>query len=212
MIRKEVNSMNHIKKYLPYAAILLVVVLVLNYFHNRQEHTEQKLQQAIELTEKQATNINVLQNELKISKQNAELLAESIKKAQTNQVQPITHITVQAPSVEQATNDVKERINKKDSTLPPAALEDTDRTVVAEQPKNEDYQVRVYKINNYRNWYIGACVGVHDKNWYVPVSLQRNFSKNSAVEVQVHFDPHDRNVNGGQILYKRAVNKLFYFF
>ena len=204
--------MNLIKKYLPYVLILLCVLLVLNYFHNRQEHTEQKLQQAIELTEKQATNINVLQNELKINKQNAELLADAIRKAQTNQLQPITHITVQAPNIEQATNDVKERINKKDSTLPPAALEDTDRTVVAEQPANNDYQVGVYKINNYRNWYIGAGIGVHENDWYVPVSLQRNFSKNSAIEVQVHIDPRDRDVNGGQILYKRAVNKLFYFF
>lgn len=201
--------MEDIKKYLPYAAILLCILLVLNYFHNKQQ---QKLQQAIELSEQQATNINVLQNELKISKQNAELLADAIQKAQNNQVQPITHITVQAPSVEQAVNDVKERINKKDSTLPPAALDNTDRTVVAEQPANEDYQVGVYKINNYRNWYVGTGVGVHDNDWYVPVSLQRNFSKNSAVEVQVHLDPHDRNVNGGQILYKRAVNKLFYFF
>ena len=204
--------MNLIKKYLPYAAILLCVLLVLNYFHNRQERAEQKLQQAIELTEKQATNINVLQNELKINKQNAELLADAIQKAQTNQVQPTTYITVQAPNIEQAVTDTKERINKKDITLPRAALENTDRTIVAEQPANHDYQVGVYKINNYRNWYVGTGLGVHENDWYVPVSLQRNFSKNSAVEVQFHIDPRNQSLKGGQILYKKAVNKLFYWF
>lgn len=196
---------SYIKKYWIYIAIILV--LIVSFTYNRQQHHEEELQQAIELTEKQVTNINALQNELKISKQNAEMLADAIKKAQ-----PVTHITVQAPTIEQAVTDTKERINKKDTTLPPAALENTDRTVVAPQPENQDYQVGVYKINTYKNWYVGTGIGVHDSDVYIPVSAQRNFSKDAAVEVQVHLDPQEKSINGGQILYKKAVNKLFYFF
>ena len=182
------------------------------YINNCQQHYEEQLQQAKVLTAKQAVDINSLQNLLEINKQNSELLAMQIQKAQQNQVQPVTHITVQAPTVEQAVADTKDRIDKKDPTLPPEALEKTDRTVVAEQPENKDYQVGVYKINTYRNWYIGTGIGVHDRDVYVPVSLQRNFSKNEAVEAQVQVDPKDMSVDGGQLMYKRAVNKLFWLF
>lgn len=203
---------NNYKTILLWFGLVCLIFIIVNYFYNRQEQAEQKLQQAITLSEQQVTNINVLQNELKISKQNAELLASAIQKAQTNQVQPNTYITVQAPTIAQAATDVKERIDKKDTTLPPAALENTDRTVVAPQPDNEEYAVGVYKINTYRNWYVGAGIGVHNNDWYVPVSLQRNYAKDKAVELQLHLDPRDKSIDGGQIMYKRSMNKLFYWF
>lgn len=69
------------------------------------------------LSEQQAQDKNVLQNRLNLSNQNAEMLANSINKAQTGQVQPINHFAVQAPTVQVAAEDVTKRINDKDPTL-----------------------------------------------------------------------------------------------
>lgn len=209
--------MGFVKKYWKLICVILLVICmvvwVFNYYNQKQIQAEKKLQQVIELSDQQASNINSLQNELKISNRNATALANEIKKAQNNQIQPVTNITVQSPTVDQAVSDIKERINKKDPTLPPVALENTDRTVVTPQSENKDYQVGVYKINTYKNWYVGAGIGVHDSDIYIPVSAQRNFSKDAAVEVQLNLDPQEEmKVKGGQVLYKRAMNKLFKWF
>lgn len=209
--------MEFTKKYWkPICIILLIVcmlVWVFNYYNQKQIEAEKRLQQVVQLSDQQASNINSLQNELKISNQNAITLANEIKKAQNNQMQPVTNITVQSPTIEQAVNDVSDRIKKQDTSLPPVALEQTDRTVVAPQPNNEDFQVGIYKINNYKNWYTGMGFGVHGGDVYIPVSSQRNFSKDAAVEVQLNLDPQEEmKVKGGQVLYKRAMNKLFKWF
>jgi len=84
-----------------FSLILFVVVLALcgaGYFA-WQKHADvaEKLQQAKVLTEQQAQDKNVLQNQLQMSKQNAEMLASFIKQVQAGQVQPVNHFTVQAP-------------------------------------------------------------------------------------------------------------------
>ena len=43
---------------------------------------------------------------------------------------PATNFTVNAPSLEVASEQVVERINKQDTTLPPGILEKSDRTAV----------------------------------------------------------------------------------
>lgn len=125
-------------------ACAVVVLLALYWYHDYQE---QRLVKAMRLTNEQAATVQTLEKELKINRQNAEQLAAAVKRAQTNQLQPVTYVTVQAPAIEQAAAEVTERINSKDTTLPLAALEDSDRTIVAEQPENEEYRVGVYKIN-----------------------------------------------------------------
>ena len=75
----------------------------------------------------------------------------------------------------QGAEQVADRINGRDPTLPSIALENTDNTIVTteklneqqratarrvneknvgtDKPKiNEEYSVGVYKNNNYRNW------------------------------------------------------------
>jgi hypothetical protein len=64
---------------------------------------------------------NVLQNNLDLSNQNAEMLVNFITKAQSNQVQPINRFTVQVPTVQAAAEDVAKRINGKNPTLPPCS-------------------------------------------------------------------------------------------
>lgn len=196
--------------------LLIIVGSIAYYFYHKHTAAETKLQEAVTLTEQQATDINYLRSELNMSKQNAEALAAEVEKAKAGKVQPVVSFSVQAPTVQAAAENVKDRINSKDSTLPPAAVADTDRTLsVPQQVKQPDgsqsWQVGVYKVNNYTNWYLGAGLGWHKGDFYIPIAAQRNFSKDAAIEAQAHINPANfKDINGGQVMYKRAVSKLFF--
>lgn len=153
-------------------------------YHNYQTA---KFEQAIQLSVEQTANVDALQSELQISKQNAEQLASEVKKAQSANTQPVTHITVTAIKPEKVTEIVREKINNNDSTLPAAALEETDRTVVSEQPENKEYPVGVYKINLNKPHKIKAGFSYIDDKPYASVGYQQN-----KVEVLTH-------LKGGQV-------------
>lgn len=125
------------------AVMLGVVLLVagwLLYQHNTDH--EARLQQATVLTEEQARDIHTLENKLKISEGNAAALQAAYAREKNK---PAATFYVQAPSLPAAASQVQERINSKDPTLPPTALEKTDRTVVV--ANETDYKVDVLKIN-----------------------------------------------------------------
>ena len=99
--------------------------------------------------------------------------------------------------MERAATQVQERINRNDKTLPPAALEKTDRTVVAPQPDNKDYQVGVYKINLNKTRKIKAGVTQVDSHTYWTAGLQVG-----RWEGLVHGRGGD--VKGGSVIYTVA--------
>jgi len=216
--------------------IILVITFIFGYVIYRNTIAESKLQQAMVLSQQQAQDTNVLQNKLDVRRQNADLLANFAKMAQAGQVQPVTHFTVQAPNVQQAAERVAYRIDHQDPTLPTAALEKTDNTIVTTEKLNnnkkdevkkindknkeldkeldkplidEEYGVSVYKNNNYRNWEWSVGYGQHGGERYVPVELQRNFSKDAAVSFEYHFKG---NKPGWEVKYTRTTDKLFYLF
>ena len=198
-------------------ACLIVVFLIGHYIWGKYADTEAKLQRATVLTEQQATDINYLQNALGESKQNAEMLAAKVKEAQAGSLQPVTRFTVEAPTVQVAAKQVAQRINDNDQSLPPAALSPCDRTLtVPQQVKQPDgtaqWQVGVYKVNNFRNWEWGAGVGIHKGDTYIPVSLQRNYSKDRAIEAEAHVNTAGGGIAGGEIKYKVKTDKLFFLF
>lgn len=198
----------------------------------RYNDTEAKLQQAIVLTQQQVRDVNTLQNLLKENKQNAQILSEFIMKAQAGQVQPIANFTVQAASPVQAAQQVASRINTNDPALPPAALEKTDRTIVTtlhtkpEQKTaidmqnakdgtkvSDTYLTQVYKVNNYRNWEWSAGYGRHNGDDYIPIGLQRNYSKDKAVQAELHLEPgKPKNVTGWEVKRVIKTDKLFGMF
>jgi len=200
--------------------IIFIVVLALcaagYYAWQKHSDTAEKLQQAMVMSQQQATDKNVLQNDLKVSKQNAEMLAGFIAKAQAGQVQPVNYFTVQAPDVQVAAQQVADRINAKDPTLPPQALEKTDNTIVTpntNKTPQANYDVAVFKNNNYRNWEWSTGYGVQDGNKYIPVGLQRNYSKDRAVEAEVHVDPaQPKNITGWEVKQVWKTDKLFVIF
>ncbi len=189
-------------------AVLLLFGIVAGavYYHNAQEA---RYQQAVLLTQDALKNINTLQNQVHMNQQNALALQDKLNQVQAGKIQPVTNYYVAAPTVTAAAEKVQEQLKAKDPSLPPAALEESDRNVV--MPNEEQQKVDVYKINLYRNWYVGAGVGWHKGDFYIPVAAQRNFSKDAAIEAQAHVNPADvKDINGGQVMYKRAVNKVFF--
>ena len=154
------------------------------------------------LTSEDAQNPNVLQNELKLNKPNAELAAAQIHDAQTAVKRPQTVYNEVYEPGGNVTHTVQKKLAKNDPTLPPEALAKTDKTVVAEQPENKDVPVGIYKINNYRNWEMGVGMGIHDSKTYIPISLQRNYSKDRSVVLELHYVLRDNKVNGGEIQWK----------
>ncbi|WP_196599113.1 hypothetical protein [Pectinatus frisingensis] len=189
--------------------VLLIIVIAIMSFEIK--HLKTKLtdneQTITTMTEEQATNVNALQNELKVNKQNAETLAAYIEKIQAGTIKPDASFKVTASTPEQAVKEVVSQITAKDPTLPAAVYEKTDKTVVATQTSNTasdtstEYPVGVYKINTYRNWEIGTGIGEHNGDFYVPVSIQRNYSKNHSIEAEIHLDKDivKGHVSGGEL-------------
>lgn len=88
-----------------------------------------------------------------------------------------------------ASKQVVDRINKQDTTLPPATLEKSERTAVV---KNDmEYKVDVLKINLDESWEFSTGIGSHNGDAYIPVGVQRNYALNKALAVEVHLGLDD---------------------
>ena len=174
------------------AAVLVIALLGVGYYlYQKNVEKDELLQKAVVMTQEQATNANYWQNEAKVNKQNAEMAVAFVKAAQDGKVAPSVTFVQQSPTVEKAAETVASRINAGDKTLPPAALEKTDRTSVVPQDVvqkdgSKEWQVGVYKLNTYRNWEWSAGYGQHGGDRYIPIELQRNFSKDHAASVEYH--------------------------
>ena len=175
--------------------LTLAIVGILAYRYHAG--TQEALRQAQVMTEEQARDADTLRERLRISEGQAEQLARVVERAQQGKTQPITHVTVTAPTVERAAAQVQERINKHDTTLPAEALAKSDRTVVAPQPDNKDYQVGVYKITLDKRRKIKAGMTQVDSRTYWTAGLQVG-----RWEGLVHGRGGD--VKGGSVIYTVA--------
>ena len=161
--------------------LVLAVVAALAYRYHAG--TQEALRQAQAMTEEQARDAETLRERLRISEGQAQQLAQAVERAQEGKIQPVTHVTVTAPTVERAAIQVQERINKHDKTLPAEALAKSDRTVVAPQPDNKDYQVGVYKINLRKDHRIKAGATVIDGKALMSIGYEQG-----RFEALAHFD------------------------
>ena len=165
----------------------LVISVVLFWLWQRAQQAEEQHRQAVVLQEEQLEQAQLLRRALSISQMNAKELQAAYEELKAKP--PVASFTVAAPSLEVAAEQVAERINKQDATLPPAALEKTDRTAVV---KNESqYKVDVLKINLDKSWEISAGVGSHRGDAYMPIVVQRNYAPNKAVAAEVHLVPDE---------------------
>ncbi len=83
-------------------------------------------------------------------------------------------------------------------TVPSSSAPNSD-TVTFKQELDITPLVKDYEKK--KNWEIGTGIGVHDNDVYIPISLQRNFSKDKALECIVQVE--DKGITGGEVLYKK---------
>jgi type IV secretory pathway VirB10-like protein len=179
-----------LKEHWKYIVLAVVLIASIYFYHDWQESRYQK---ATIIQQEQLQSLNEIQNRLHTTEQNASALQTELKKINTGQVQPVTNYYVSAPTVQAGAEKVQQQINSKDPALPPAVLEQTDRTVVT--PDEQKQKVDVYKINLDKQWEISTGIGYHD-NFYVPVEVQRNVGRNKAVSAELHVAPD--GVTGGE--------------
>ena len=182
--------------------VCLAIILCVLFLGSCKHDSEKTQEEPIVLTPDEAVNENVLENKLDMNKSNARETASYIRDAQIGLRRPQTLYNERNDGGGSALYTVQEKLARNDAALPKEALAKTDATIVAAQPENNDVPVGIYKINNYRKWELGVGMGVHDGKTYIPVSLQRNYSKNHSVTIELHYYPKDNKVNGGEVQWK----------
>lgn len=130
------------------------------------EWNKNKTEKAKIIYPEELKQTETIQKKLSIDKDNAEQLQKKIQTAQPNVTYYIT-----SPSVESAAEEMAERINKNDESLPKLATEKTDRTVVT--PNTEKQKVDVYKVNLNKSHKIKAGVMTTGDKTYYGVGYQQ---------------------------------------
>jgi len=160
---------------------------MLFWLWQRTQQAEENYRQAVVFQQGQLDQAQELGKALHISQMNAKELQAAYDELKDKT--PAASFIVSAPSLEVAAEQVAERINKQDATLPSAALERTDRTAVV---KNDtEHKVDVLKINLDKAWEVSAGVGSHRGDAYIPFGVKRNYAPHKAVAAEVHLVPED---------------------
>jgi len=184
-------------------AVLLVVIIGIAYVVGRQSVGKQTEQQKpAVVTQEQTRDAKALQQQLDISRANAEALRQQLAAVQADQRAPAATYYVTAPTVERAATIVESQIKADDPTLPMTARERTDRTVVTPIVKDKDgkelppeqQKVDVYKINLRKDHRIKAGATMVDGKAYATVGYEQG-----RFEALVHFD--GAQVRGGSVMY-----------
>ena len=152
-------------------AVLLVVIIGIAYVVGRQSVGKQTEQQKpAVVTQEQTRDAKALQRQLDISRANADALQKRLTEVQTGQRAPAVTYHVTAPTVERAVQVVERQIREDAPTLPRAAREKSDRTVVTPITKDKDgkelpaaeQKVDVYKVDLRKDHRIKAGASVID--------------------------------------------------
>lgn len=193
-----------------YKAILISIFMVifLSLFAylcirvDRYLQHQEEVKQPTVMTPQQATDPNYLQNTKDMSKDDAAKTTVIIERAQQGYTQPSSSMTVISTSPTEAAKQVQERIIEQDPTVPKEALDKSDRTIVAPQPENKDYQVGVYKINLSKRWSMGTGIGTLDGQTYIPITAERLYKNDRSIEIQGNFNTAKNKFDGVQIVHK----------
>ena len=143
------------------------------------------------MTQGETQDTAALRAQLDISRANANALQKRLAEEQAGQRAPTTTYYVSAPTVERATQVVERQIREDDPTLPMAAREKTDRTVVTPITKDKDgkdlpadqQKVDVYKINLRKDHRIKAGASVIDGKALMTIGYEQG-----RFEALAHFD------------------------
>ncbi len=172
--------------------ILCLLIVGLAYTVGRHSASEQTtVEKPAVMTQEQTQDVKALQARLDISKSNAETLQRRLADIQAGQRAPTVTYHVTAPMVERAAQVVERQIKEDDPTLPRAAREKSDRTVVTPITKDadgkdlppEEQKVDVYKINLRKDHRIKAGASVIDGKPLMSIGYEQG-----RFEALAHFD------------------------
>lgn len=172
--------------------ILCILLVGIAYAIGRHSAPEQTAtEKPAVMTQEQTQDTAALREQLDISKSNTEALQKRLAEAQAGLRAPTVTYHVTAPTVERAAQVVERQIRTDDATLPMAAREKTDRTVVTPIIKDKDgkdlpadqQKVDVYKINLRKDHRIKAGASVIDGKALMTVGYEQG-----RFEALAHFD------------------------
>ena len=161
--------------------ILAVLLVCIAYVIGRHSASEQTAaEQPAVLTQEQTQDKAALRAQLDISRANAADLQRRLTNVQRGGQAPTTTYYVSAPTVERAAQVVERQIREDSPTLPRAAREKSDRTVVTPIVKDKDgkdlpsdqQKVDVYKINLRKDHRIKAGITQIDTQTYWTAGVQ----------------------------------------
>ena len=185
--------------------ILAVLIVGIAYAVGRYAGHEAAEVKPVVMTQEETQDVQKLKDRLDISTANANALEKRITAIQAGQRAPTTTYYVTAPTVERAATVVERQIRTDDATLPMAAREKTDRTVVTPIIKDKDGQdlppdqqkVDVYKINLRKDHRIKAGATMIDGKALMTVGYEQG-----RVEALAHFD--GGKYKGATVMYNVA--------
>ncbi len=172
--------------------ILCILLVGITYAIGRNSASEQPAaEKPTVMTQEQTQDKAALRAQLDISKSNTEALQRRLAEVQAGQRAPAATYYVQAPTVERAATIVERQIKEDNPTLPRAAREKADRTVVTPimQDKDgrtlppEEQKVDVYKVNLRKDHRIKAGASVIDGKALMSVGYEQG-----RFEALAHFD------------------------
>ena len=183
--------------------LLIMMLLILGIVFSRKEQpTPEK---PVVMTQEETQDVKELRNQLDISERNAADLQRKLADVQRGGQAPSTTYYVTAPTVERAATVVERQIREDSPTLPRAAREKSDRTVVTPIVKDKDgkdlpddqQKVDVYKINLNKAHKIKAGITQIDTQTYWTAGVQLG-----RWEGLVH--GQTGKVKGGSVMYTVA--------
>ena len=185
--------------------ILLVLLVGIAYAVGRHSAADRVAEKPAIMTQEQTQDVRALRAQLDISKSDAETLQHRLAEAQAGQRAPTVTYPVTAPTVERAAQVVEKQIREDDPTLPRAAREKSDRTVVTPITKDKDgkdlpsdqQKVDVYKINLRKDHRIKAGASVIDGKALMSIGYEQG-----RFEALAHFD--GSRYKGATVMYNVA--------
>ena len=171
---------------------LCILLIGVGYAVVRHSASEQTAaEKPAVMTQEQTQDVKTLRAQLDISKSNAETLQRRLADVQAGQRAPTVTYHVTAPTVERAAQVVERQIKEDSPTLPRAAREKSDRTVVTPITKDKDgkdlppaeQKVDVYKINLRKDHRIKAGASVIDGKALMSIGYEQG-----RFEALAHFD------------------------
>ena len=182
-----------------------VVIFGIAYAVGRYAGHEAAEEKPAVMTQEETQDARKLKDRLDISTANANALEKRITAIQAERRAPTTTYYVTAPTVERAATVVERQIRTDDATLPMAARERSDRTVVTPIIKDRDgkdlppdqQKVDVYKINLRKDHRIKAGATMIDGKALVSIGYEQG-----RFEALAHFD--GARCKGATVMYNVA--------